>query len=494
MIAELRPYPAYRNSGVDWLGDIPVNWRLAKLKHVADLRASSVDRNQREGEVNIRFLGTDSVYHVSEIRDALKLETASVSTKEIHNYSLQEGDIVLTKDSVVPTRIANVSIVAEPLEDVVCGYHLTMIRPHLSSVHSRYLFWYLGCSVVNAYFLSKARGTTIIGLGSNAIGGAAFLGPSLTEQRAIARFLDHADQRLQRAIAAKEKRIALLEEQKQALVHEAVTGQIDVRTGKPYPAYKDCGVDWLREIPEHWSAPAAKRAFRESDDRSTTGTEELMSVSHMTGVTPRSEKNVTMFKAESHVGHKLCQEGDIVVNTMWAWMAALGLARQTGIVSPSYAVYRPRPSSRLVGDYVELLLRTTPYKREYRRRSTGIRPSRLRLYPDEFLRLPLLCPTRDEQHAIVRFVTARSAIIDQYVQKSNDAISHLNEYRTRLIADVVTGKLDVREAASRLPMDDPPGVSETRPGRRPRPPAAGGAGLKTGAPFPRGPAGEEHGG
>ena len=83
-------------------------------------------------------------------------------------------------------------------------------------------------------------------------------------------------------------------------------------------------------------------------------------MSHITGVTPRSEKNITMFMAVSHVGHKLCKPGDLVINTMWAWMAALGVARQAGIVSPSYAVYRSHRSSRLLGEYTDLLLRTAP--------------------------------------------------------------------------------------------------------------------------------------
>ena len=101
------------------------------------------------------------------------------------------------------------------------------------------------------------------------------------------------------------------------------------------------GVEWLGDVPEYWEVRPAKWYYREVDERSGTGEEELLSVSHLTGVTPRSEKNITMFKAESYVGHKLCREGDLVINTMWAWMAALGVARQTGIASPDYAVYRP---------------------------------------------------------------------------------------------------------------------------------------------------------
>ena len=275
--------------------------------------------------------------------------------------------------------------------------------------------------------------------------------PPLPEQAAIVRFLDHADRRIRRYIRTKEKLIALLEEQKQAIIHEAVTGRIDVRTGRPYPAYRDSGVEWLGDVPEHWEVRAAKWYFREADDRSMAGSEELLSVSHITGVTPRSEKqNVTMFMAESHVGYKVCAPGDMVVNTMWAWMAALGIARQTGIVSPSYAVYRPHRSSRLNGEYADMLLRTAAYQNEYRCRSTGIRSSRLRLYPEEFLRISLLCPPPEEQGAMVEFVKRAAETTVRYIDRTHDQIARLEDYRGQLVADVVTGKLDVREAAARL--------------------------------------------
>ena len=170
-----------------------------------------------------------------------------------------------------------------------------------------------------------------------------------------------------------------------------------------------------------------------------------------TGVTPRSEKNVTMFQAESNVGYKICRSGDVVINTMWAWMAALGVARQLGIVSPSYAVYRHSCNSLLSGDYGELLLRSAPYQAEYKRLSTGIRPSRLRLYPDAFLRIRIVCPPPEEQSDVVAFVQRESANSERAFRLIREEIATLQEYRTLLIADVVTGKLDVREAAAELP-------------------------------------------
>lgn len=166
---------------------------------------------------------------------------------------------------------------------------------------------------------------------------------------------------------------------------------------RPYPEYKESRLLWLGRIPSHWTEKRAKYFFREVDERSTTGEEELLSVSHITGVTPRSQKNVTMFKAESYAGHKLCRPSDLVINTMWAWMAALGVAKEFGIVSPSYGVYRPKNHDDLVPEFVDHLLRTQPYASEYWCRSTGIRSSRLRLYPEKFLEIPVACPPRSEQ-------------------------------------------------------------------------------------------------
>ena len=189
-----------------------------------------------------------------------------------------------------------------------------------------------------------------------------------------------------------------------------------------------------------------------------------MSVSHITGVTPR-KKSVTMFLAESNMGYKLCRPGDIVINTMWAFMAALGVARQNGLVSPSYGVYRPLNIERLSHDYIDSLLRTEAYRTNYIIRSTGITSSRLRLYPESFLDIPLLCPSNIEQDAIVEHLERATADTNAAIARARRQIELVQEYRTRFIADVVTGKLDVREAAAQLPdeADDQDPIEESGP-------------------------------
>ena len=209
-----------------------------------------------------------------------------------------------------------------------------------------------------------------------------------------------------------------------------------------YPNYRRPKMRWLPAVPEHWNEQRAKTFFREVDERSKTGQEELLSVSHLTGVTPRSQKKVTMFKAASYVGSKLCRPGDIVINTLWAWMAALGASKHEGIVSPAYGVYRPHHADSFNPAYLDYLLRTRAYVAEYIGRSTGIRSSRLRLYPNQFLDIALIQPPRPEQDQIVAYLRAQDAHMARFIKTKRDLIKLLTEQKLRIIDHAVMRGLD----------------------------------------------------
>jgi type I restriction enzyme S subunit len=210
---------------------------------------------------------------------------------------------------------------------------------------------------------------------------------------------------------------------------------------RPYPEYKDSAVPSLGLIPAHWDVRRAKYQYREVDERSKTGTEVLCSVSHKTGVTPR-KANVTMFMAESTVGYKICRPQDLVINTLWAWMAALGVASQIGVVSPAYGVYRPRTGSPLLPAFADMLLRIPQYMREYMARSTGVNASRLRLYPDRFLCIPIILPPSTDQEAIVRFLRDFDRRVGRFIRNRRRLIEVLNEQKQAIINRAVTRGLD----------------------------------------------------
>jgi len=261
--------------------------------------------------------------------------------------------------------------------------------------------------------------------------------PRFDEQQRIANFLDQKTAEIDEAIAKKQRLIELLKEQKAILINQAVTKGLS-----PDVPMRDSGVEWIGEVPEHWTVKRAKFLFKEIDERSATGSEELLSVSHMTGVTPRSEKNnIYMFMAEDYSGSKLCHKDDLVFNIMWAWMGALGVSDRTGIVSPSYGVYRQCYGGAFNSWYLENLLRSGQYVAEYNRRSTGLHSSRLRLYPDMFFDMGLGFPSKEEQDATEKAVGEKTADIDSAVRAVEAEIEALSEYRNIIISDSVTGKI-----------------------------------------------------
>ena len=443
----LHTFPAYRPSGVDWLGDVPMHWNVCAVKQRYEiqlgkmLQTAPLTPNDKE----VPYL---KAVHVQW----LTVQTADpptmwASPRAIAQFGIKRGDLLICEGG----EGGRSAIVTSDVDGYIIQNALHRVRPKgpVLNVHLQYVMY---TAAAHKWLDAISDKATIAHFTREKLASLLIPLPPLPEQRAIVRYLDHIDRRIRRYVDAKRKLISLLEEEKQAVVNQAVTRGLD-----PNVRLKPSGVEWLGDMPEHWKVRRAKFFYREVDERSTTGAEELMSVSHITGVTPR-KKSVTMFLAESNIGYKLCRPGDIVINTMWAYMAALGVARQNGLVSPSYGVYRPLNAERLNNDYVDPLLRTEAYRTNYLIRSTGITSSRLRLYPESFLSIPLVSPPNFEQTAIVEYLNKATADINSAIARARRQIELVEEYRTRLVADVVTGKLDVREVAAQLP-DEGDGAS-----------------------------------
>ena len=264
--------------------------------------------------------------------------------------------------------------------------------------------------------------------------------PPLQQQRAIADFLDRETARLDALVAAKERVLWLLAEKRRALITRAVTRGLD-----PRAPLRDSGITWLGEIPPHWETERSRWLFRERDQRSETGEEELLTVSHLTGVTLRSEKDVNMFEAETTEGYKICLAGDLVINTLWAWMGAMGVSPVNGIVSPAYNVYHPGP--RLEPSFVDALVRLPVFAQEVTRYSKGVWSSRLRLYPEGFFEVLLPVPPLTEQREIVAHITKETDKLDELRIATERTTLLLKERRAALIAATVTGQVDVGAAA-----------------------------------------------
>lgn len=211
-----------------------------------------------------------------------------------------------------------------------------------------------------------------------------------------------------------------------------------------YSESRTTPLPWVASLPSHWGIKRAKSLMKTIDVRSVSGEEELLTVSSKHGVVPRTSTSVSMFKAESYVGHKLCWPNDLVINSLWAWGRGLGVARHHGIVSTAYGVYRQR-NAELKPSYLHELVRSGPFQWELQVRSQGVWKSRLQISDERWFDAPLLVPPPEEQAAIVKYLVHANARIDRAIGAKRRLISLLEEQKVSIVRAelerITTGQL-----------------------------------------------------
>ncbi len=423
------------------LATLPEGWRRVPLKAVCYYAVSNVDKHSFDDELPIRLCNYNDVYNYDRVSPKLDLMKATATKGEIERFHLEVGDVVITKDSESWDDIAIPAYVEATADDFVCGYHLAFMRPDRKLLDGRFLFRCIQSRPVALQLELEATGVTRYGLPKGAIGSAILPLPSLDIQHRIADYLDRETTHIDALVAEKEHMLALLEEKRAALISRAVTRGLN-----PKAPLKPSGQGWLGDIPAHWRIERAKNLFTVRDQRSEAGEEELLTVSHITGVTPRSEKDVYMFQADDKAGYKRCYPGDLAINTLWAWMGAIGVSPIEGIVSPAYHVYTSKGD--LLPEYVELLCRSKPFVAEVSRWSKGVWSSRLRLYPEGLFEIRLPVPPKDEQLAMIREIAAIQSKAKTLTETLLRSIELAKERRAALITAAVTGQLTPEEMAA----------------------------------------------
>ena len=408
-----------------------------RLKHVVSLRRSRVDGNEDDrpyvGLENIeswtgKLLGNSAA--TDEARSAIMVEGTSLSN------TFEPGDVLLGK---LRPYLAKVWVAEFP------GRSTTeLLVMHPVEIEPRFLryvcLWRDFVDAVDA----STFGSKMPRADWDFIGNMSVPIPEWRKQRAIADYLDRETARLDALVGEEERLLGLLAEKRRALITRSVTHGLD-----PNVSLRDSGIPWLGEIPAHWETERARWLFRERDERSDTGEEDLLTVSHLTGVTLRSEKEVNMFEAATKEGYKICLSGDLVINTMWAWMGAMGVSSLDGIVSPAYNVYEPR--ARLDPSYVDALVRLPTFAQEVTRYSKGVWSSRLRLYPEGFFAVSLPVPPLSEQREIVAHIANETCKLDGLRDATKRTTVLLKERRAALISAAVTGQINMEQVAWKSP-------------------------------------------
>jgi type I restriction enzyme S subunit len=209
-------------------------------------------------------------------------------------------------------------------------------------------------------------------------------------------------------------------------------------TLQSYKKYKSVDLNFAKQIPIDWTLKRGKFFFKEISERSKKGEEQLLSVSEHKGIVPRDSINVTMFQALSYEGYKLCNKGDIVINSLWAWHRGLGVSEHHGIVSTAYGVYRPLRPEQWNHRYLNYLIRDKTYVGECLIRSKGIWESRYLLSGRNFLDIPILQPPLEVQNGIVAYLDKKNSEIDKFISGKIKLIESLKELKNQIIEKLVT--------------------------------------------------------
>ena len=434
MIEGLKPYAKYKESEIPWAPAIPSSWKTERAKRLFTKMQRPVRPEDdvvtcfRDGMVtlrkNRRLRGFTEATAFSGYQGIRKGDLV------IHGMDAFAGAIGVSDSDGQGTPVYNV---CKPRPGVIASYYAYTVR-EMSRAQ-----WILalakGIRERSTDFRYEMFGNQFVPL------------PPLDEQAAIVRFLDHANRKIDGFIRAKRKLIGLLNEQKQAIIHRAVTRGIDTDI-----ELKPSGVNYLGDIPKHWNVAPARAVFTEVIERGHPK-EQMLSVTIRRGIITQSQLLENSIKKDSSrqdkAAYKLVCVGDIAYNKMRAWQGAFGVSDLQGIVSPAYVVVRSKSLADI--RFYHYLFRTPTFASEAERWSYGIASDMWSLRPEHFRLIKLPIPPETEQNAIGMHLDRELVNYNAAIARTEREIIIMQEYRTRLIADIVTGKLDVRDTAANLP-------------------------------------------
>jgi type I restriction enzyme, S subunit len=455
-MSHYKPYPAYKDSGVEWIGRVPEHWEVKRLRHIATFANSNVDKKSYGGQQSVKLCNYTDVYYNEFITTSMSFMEATASDSEISAFSLKKGDVLITKDSEDPSDIGIPALVSEDMPGVICGYHLTMIRSHDPDT-AGFAHRSIQSHPTKAHFFVESPGITRYGLDQDAIGDIRLCIPTAAERTRIAEWINRETTRIDALIAKKARFIELLKEKRQALITHAVTKGLDRGV-----TMKDSGVEWIGEVPEHWAkAQLGKLSLSRCDGPFGSGlksdhyTESGVRVVRLQNIGWAEFKGSDAayiapeyWRNELNSGHAVIS-GDVLIAGLGDESNPLGRAcvapSELGEAMVKADCYRFRIGGRAIPDYVALTLSATA-RAECGFLATGATRDRLNLTLASARVIPL--PPIEEQREILRFIRVQVSRLDLLTKKTKRSITLLKERRSALITAAVTGQIDLQGTTS----------------------------------------------
>ena len=410
---------------MQWLKEVPSHWEERRLKTLVTCNDEALSE-KLDKDTEIQYVEIGDVDQINGIKNSTfyKFKDAPSRARRITRV----GDIII---STVRTYLKAIAYIDK--QDLIVSTGFAVLRPQ--NVLPRFLAYATMCDGFTTEVLRYSIGISYPAISSNDLLGLKIALPPRPEQEIIVSYLENKTSKIDAYVADKEKEIQLLQELKQKTIADAVTKGLN-----PKVKMKDSGVSWIGMIPEHWNLRRIKFILSELKEKSETGLETPLSLSKEAGIIPFQEKKNRTMESASYVGGKIVHKGEIVFNRFRARLFAI--SGYDGIVSSDYAVYKCYEIAS--PEYMVKLFSTDMYREAFNRKASGIGDGFNRLYTDDLFSIYAIFPPLDEQQSIVAYIEEKCQKIDTLITELQAEIDYLKEYKQRLIADVVTGQVDVQ--------------------------------------------------
>jgi type I restriction enzyme S subunit len=431
----------------DWAERLPNDWEARPLRACAQYAVSNVDKVSAKDEIPVRLCNYTDVYNNEFITLSLDFMQSTATEDEIVKFGLLVGDVIITKDSESWDDIGIPALVRETAEDLVCGYHLAILRPRKGVLEGAFLLRCLQAKPIRVQLELAANGVTRFGIPKSEIGGMNVPVPPILRQREIAHYLDAESARLDALIAAKQRMLALMSEKYQVLITRAVTRGLE-----PYAPFRDSGVSWLGDIPAHWRIVALRFLVNISSGATPdTGNPELWS-GDIPWVSPKDMKRNEIGDAEDHVSKLALSMGSLKLIDAGAVLIVvrgmiLAHSFPTAVTTQPVTINQDMKALRCLNAIEPYFLRD--YFRGTESQIVSLADASAhgtRKLDSEILgRFEICVPPESEQRAITSYIAKETSKLDALYRATERTITLLKERRAALIAAAVTGQIETKE-------------------------------------------------